>query len=83
MTIEATNNNNNIENIIHNKHVQVRAELIDRTDKVIISDYIDYMKEHEEWGSEDVERFLAGDDPFAEIPESFSQSYYADLGLLE
>lgn len=65
------------------KYARVRSELIDRTNKVIIHDYVDYMKEHEEWSSEDVERFLAGDDPFAVIPESFSQSYYDDLGLLD
>ena len=71
------------EESFEDKYVRVRSELIDRTNKVIIYDYVDYMKEHEEWSSEDVERFLAGDDPLAEIPESFSQSYYADLGLLE
>lgn len=65
------------------KYVRVRSELIERTNKTIIHDYVDYMKEHEEWSSEDVLRFLAGDDPFAEIPESFSQSYYADMDLLE
>ena len=65
------------------KYVRVRGELINRTNKMIIHDYVDYMKEHEEWGSEDVERFLAGDDPFAVIPESFAQSYYDDLDLLE
>lgn len=65
------------------KYARVRSELINQTNKVIIHDYVDYMKEHEEWGSEDVLRFLAGDDPFAVIPESFSQSYYADLDLLE
>ena len=65
------------------KYARVRSELIDRTNKTIIHDYVDYMKEHEEWSPEDVERFLAGDDPLAEIPESFYQSYYADLGLLE
>lgn len=65
------------------KYARVRSELIDRTNKTIIHDYVDYMKEHEEWSSEDVERFLAGDDPLAEIPESFSQSYYAELDLLD
>ena len=65
------------------KYARVRSELIDRTNKVIIHDYVDYMKENEGWSSEEVERFLAGDDPFAVIPESFSQSYYADLGLLD
>ena len=80
MTTETANNTS--ENITRNKHDHMRAELIDRTNKVIIHDYVDYMKEHEEWGSEDVEHFLLGD-PFAEIPESFSQSYYADLDLLD
>lgn len=71
------------EESFEDKYVRLRSELIDRTNKVIIHDYVDYMKENEEWGSEDVERFLAGDDPLAEVPESFSQSYYDDLGLLE
>lgn len=71
------------EEAFEDKYARVRAELIDRTNKTIIHDYVDYMKEHEEWSSEDVERFLAGDDPFAVIPESFSQSYYADLNLLD
>lgn len=65
------------------KYTRVRSELISQTNKTIINDYVDYMKEHEEWDDEDVERFLAGDDPFVEIPESFSQSYYADLDLLD
>lgn len=71
------------EESFEDKYVRVRSELIDRTNKLIINDYIQYMKEYEEWSSEDVERFLAGDDPLAEVPESFSQSYYADLGLLD
>lgn len=79
MTNETTNTNS--EEIIHDKHDQVRAELIDQTNKLIINDYIQYMKEHEEWSSEDVERFLEGD-PFAVIPESFAQSYYADLNFV-
>lgn len=81
MTKETTNAETNGEDIIRNKHDHMRAELIDQTNKIIIDDYVHYMKEHEEWGSEDVERFLAGDDPLAEIPESFSQSYYAELDL--
>lgn len=71
------------EESFEDKYARVRSELIDRTNKVIIHDYVDYMKEHEEWSSEDVERFLTGDDPLAVIPESFSQSYYDDLDLLE
>ena len=59
------------------------SELIDQTNKIIVNDYVDYMKKYEKWGSEDVERFLAEEDPFAVIPESFSQSYYADLDLLD
>ena len=65
------------------KYDRVRGELINRTNKIIVNDYVQYMREHEEWGPEDVERFLAGDDPLAEVPESFAQSYYADMGLLE
>lgn len=71
------------EESFEDKYARVRDELIDQTNKTIINDYVDYMKENEEWGSEDVERFLAGDDPLAEVPESFSQSYYADLDLLD
>ena len=65
------------------KYDRVRGELINRTNKIIVNDYVQYMREHEGWGSVDVERFLAGDDPLAEVPESFAQSYYADMGLLE
>lgn len=83
MTNKTTNNETNSENIIHDKHDQVRVELIDQTNKLIINDYVNYMKENEEWGSEDVERFLSADDPLAEIPESYSQSYYAELDLLD
>ena len=61
----------------------LKSEIVDQTNQIIIHDYVDYMKEHEGWGSEDVERFMSGDDPFAEIPESFAQSYYADLDLLD
>ena len=65
------------------KYDRVRGELINRTNKIIVNDYVQYMREHEEWGSVDVERLLAGNDPLAEVPESFAQSYYADMGLLE
>lgn len=73
---------NNIEDS-QNKDDQVRSELIKQTNKIIINDYVEYMKKYEGWGSEEVIRFLAEDDPLAEIPESFSYSYYADLGLLD
>lgn len=65
------------------KYDRVRSELISQTNKTIVNDYVQYMREYEGWGSVDVERFLAGDDPLAEVPESFAQSYYADMGLLE
>lgn len=73
--------NNNAD--FNDKHDQMHSELIDQTNKTIINDYVDYMKKYEEWSREDVERFLAEDDPLAVIPESFSQSYYADLDLLD
>lgn len=80
MTNETTNNNDS-KDVIHNKSDQVRAELIDQTNKLIINDYIQYMKKYEGWSREDVEHFLVKD-PFAEIPESFAQSYYADLSFV-
>lgn len=73
--------NNNAD--FNDKHDQMHSELIDQTNKTIINDYVDYMKKYEEWSREDVERFLSEDDPLAVIPESFSQSYYADLDLLD
>lgn len=69
MTNETTNNN------------FLKSEIVDQTNKMIINDYLHYMEEYEEWSDEDVERFL--EDPFAEVPESFSQSYYAELDLLD
>ncbi|MBO5631988.1 MAG: hypothetical protein J5965_23255 [Aeriscardovia sp.] len=73
--------NNNAD--FNDKHDQMHSELIDQTNKTIINDYVDYMKKYEKWSREDVERFLSEEDPFVEIPESFSQSYYADLDLLD
>lgn len=58
----------------------LKSEIVDQTNKMIINDYLHYMKEYEDWSPEDEERFL--EDPFAEIPESFSQSYYADMDFV-
>ena len=70
------------EESFEDKYARVRGELINRTNKTIINDYVQYMKDHEGWATVDVERFLSGDS-LSEIPESFAQSYYADMGLLE